>query len=82
MDWSMLIWLTQLGLSIALPMVGCVMMGLWLQRKLQLGAWIILVCVLMGLICGAMNFCKSLAAMEQSARKSPKRPRKSPSPIK
>ena len=36
-DWSMLIWLTQLGLSVVLPLGGMTGLAIWLCGKYQLG---------------------------------------------
>ena len=36
-DWSMLIWLTQLGLSVVLPLAGMTGLAIWLCGKFQLG---------------------------------------------
>ena len=31
-DLGLLVWLTQLGLSVAFPLAGFVLLGLWLRR--------------------------------------------------
>ncbi len=49
-------YLTQLGLSIALPPVLCIFAGLWLQEKTGVGEWIIVVMLIVGLISGVCSF--------------------------
>lgn len=44
-----LIWLTQLGLSIATPFLLCVLAAVWLQDHFMLGRWVIVVALLCGL---------------------------------
>lgn len=77
MDWSMLIWITQLGLSVALPLTGFTMLGVWLQKRYALGKWVMIVFLFLGLIAAAAQFIKTLHEMERSARKRPKRSRES-----
>ena len=38
-DWNMLIWLTQLGLSVVLPLAGMTGLAIWLCSQYQLGRW-------------------------------------------
>ena len=49
-DISLLVWLTQLGLSVALPLAGFVLLAVWLHNSLQWGVWVIFVGVILGLI--------------------------------
>lgn len=48
---SLLVWLTQLGLSVALPIGGFVLISVWLQRQFSLGNWIIFCGVFLGIVC-------------------------------
>ena len=65
---SMLVWLTQLGLSVALPLGGFVILGVWLKNQFSLGAWVVIVCALIGLICAIDGLRTSLKAMERLAK--------------
>lgn len=49
-------YLTQLGLSIALPPVLCVLFGVWLHDKKGVGEWVIIVMLLAGLVSGVCSF--------------------------
>lgn len=49
-------YLTQLGLSVALPPVLCILLGVWIQGRTGVGEWIIVVMLIVGLISGACSF--------------------------
>lgn len=60
---SMLVWLTQLGLSVAVPPIGFIMLAVWLRDCFALGSWIIWTGVVLGLICAAEGLRTSLKTM-------------------
>ena len=47
---NMLIWITQLGMSVAVPLAGFTLLGLWLRDRFCLGIWAVLVCCAVGFI--------------------------------
>ncbi len=49
-DIPMLVWITQLGMTVAAPLAGFTLVGVWLQRRFETGKWVILVFCLIGLI--------------------------------
>lgn len=63
-DWSMLIWLTQLGLSVVLPLAGMTGLAIWLCGKYQLGRWVILIGILLGFVLAVSGFKNTLKQME------------------
>ena len=63
-EFRLLIWLTQLGLSVALPLAGFVLLGIWLHNSLSWGVWTIPAGLVLGLICAVQGFRDSLKAME------------------
>ncbi len=65
---SMIIWLTQLGLSVAVPLAGFVWLAVWLRQRFQLGAWIVVCGVLLGIYCAVDGLRVSLKAMERMAK--------------
>lgn len=68
---SMIVWLTQLGFSIVSPLVFYVLLALWLRSKFSLGAWVLIVGIVLG-IAGAIDGLRcSLKAMERLSRRSP-----------
>lgn len=68
-DLSLLVWLTQLGLSVALPPAGFVLLAVWLRNSRGWGDWVIWVGIGLGLICAIDGFRTSLKAMERVSRK-------------
>ena len=44
-----LVWLTQFGLSVALPPVLFLLGAVWLKNEFALGGWVVLVGLLLGL---------------------------------
>ena len=45
-----LVWLTQLGLSVAVPLVGFILLGSWLHNSRGWGAWTVPVGIVLGLM--------------------------------
>ena len=66
-DLSLLVWLTQLGLSVALPLAGFVLLGVWLHQQLAWGEWVIVAGVILGIICAIDGLRNSLKTMERMA---------------
>ena len=64
-DLNMLVWLTQLGLSVALPLAGFTWLGVWLRDRFALGSWVVVVGLVIGFICAVDGFRSSLRIMEQ-----------------
>lgn len=75
-EMNLLIWLTQLGLSVALPLAGFLFWALWLHRSYGWGIWVIPVGLVFGLVSAVNGFRSSLKAMEQMTkdRKKPEPP--------
>ena len=68
-DLKLLVWITQLGLSIAMPMAGFTLLGVWLRDRFGLGAWVVLVGCAVGLISAARSFIGALRFLSQQQRK-------------
>ena len=62
---NMLVWLTQLGLSVAGPLVGFILLALWLRQRFDLGMWVLVIGILLGISGAVDGFRVSLKAMEQ-----------------
>lgn len=67
-DLSLLAWLTQLGLSVAFPLAGFILLAVWLRDAHGWGSWVIWVGLALGLS-GAINgFRHTLKTMERLSR--------------
>lgn len=64
-NWSLLIWLTQLGLSVAMPPVVAIFLAVWLQRSYELGSWVLWAGIGLGVICAVDGLRVSLLAMQR-----------------
>lgn len=64
---SMLVWLSQLGLSVALPPAVLIMLAVWLRDRMGLGSWVIWLGVVIGIICAIDGLRSSLKAMQTMA---------------
>ena len=67
-DLSLIVWLTQLGISVALPLGGFIWLGIWLQERFDLGIWVIIAGVAMGIFCAVRGLRSSLTTMERMAK--------------
>lgn len=47
---SLLLWVTQFGLSVLFPLCFFLLLSVWLQRKYQLGMWIVILFGILGLL--------------------------------
>ena len=68
-DLTLIVWLSQLGLSIAVPMAGFVLLAVWLKNSCGWGQWVIYVGIGLGLICAIDGLLNSLKAMARLGRK-------------
>ncbi len=67
---SLLVWFSQLGISVAVPLGGAIWLSVWLQQKFSLGAWVIVVGVIVGVYGAVDGLRTSLKAMEHLANQS------------
>lgn len=65
---SLLVWLTQLGLSVAFPLAGFVLLAVWLRSAFGWGDWVIWTGLILGLGGAVNGFRHSLKAMELLSR--------------
>ena len=65
---NLLIWLTQLGISVVAPLGGFIWLGVWLRQRFDLGVWVVLACIFLGLVCAVDGMRVSLKAMEKMSR--------------
>ena len=60
----LIVWLTQLGLSTAVPLVGFVWLAVWLRDRFNLGLWVIFAGVGLGLISAIDGFVRNLKVLD------------------
>lgn len=59
----LLVWLTQLGLSTAVPLAGFVLLAVWLKNRFDLGLWVVLLGIGLGLFCAVDGFVRNLKVL-------------------
>ena len=62
-DLSLLVFLSQLGLSVALPLAGFVLLGVWLHQSCGWGVWALWVGIVIGFLCAIEGLRSTLKAM-------------------
>lgn len=60
---------TQLGLSVAAPLVLCVLAAFWLRRQFALGGWVMVVGLVLGLGGMGLTFYKYLRSLMKTGKK-------------
>ena len=65
---KLIVWLTQLGLSVALPPLGFIYLAVRLRERFSWGIWVIWAAIALGLICAIDGLRSSLKAMEQMSK--------------
>lgn len=73
-DAKLLIWLSQLGLSVAAPLGGFILLAVWLKKHFAWGDWVIVVGVLLGIICAVEGFLSTLKAADMIGKKKNEKP--------
>lgn len=64
-DLNLLVWLTQLGLSVALPLAGFILLALWLRSRFDWGDWVLWAGIAAGVICAVDGLRNSLKIMDR-----------------
>ena len=70
-DLNLLVWLTQLGISVAGPLAGFILLAVWLRQRFDLGIWVLLVGIVLGISGAIDGFRVSMKAMEQMTKNKP-----------
>lgn len=65
---KLLVWLTQLGVSVAAPLGGFIWLGIFLRQRFQWGIWVVLAGIFIGVVCAIDGLRVSLKAMERMAK--------------
>ncbi len=68
-DLNLIVWVTQLGLSVAVPLAGFVLLAVWLQQEYGWGDWVLWVGIGLGILMAVDGFVNSLKLLKRlSAR--------------
>ncbi len=72
-NFSLLAWLTQLGLSTAVPLAGFILLAVWLRDRFSWGNWVIFIGIGLGLFCAIDGFVRNLKALDRIGNDKKKR---------
>lgn len=70
-----LLYLTQLGLSLAMPLLLCIFGAAWLRQRFDLGNWVVLLGIVLGFGGSAVTFRDVYRSAVAKARRESKEPR-------
>lgn len=65
---GLLIWLTQLGISVAVPPATLILLAVWLRSRFQLGVWVIILGAVLGAVLAVDGLRQSLKSMDRMAK--------------
>lgn len=67
-EFNLLIWMTQLGISVAVPMALCTLGSVWLRNRFDLGPWVLFLGIGLGFFLAIDGFRTSLKAMDRMGK--------------
>ena len=73
-DLSLLTWLTQLGLTVALPLGAFIWLGVWLKERFSLGSWVLWLGIVLGAVIALNGFRASLRTLMRFSNQEKKDP--------
>lgn len=62
-DLSLIVWLTQLGFSVAFPLAGFVLLAVWLRDSWGWGDWVVWAGIVLGVVGAVDGLRTSIKAM-------------------
>lgn len=65
---SLLVFLSQLGLGVVLPLCGFVLLGVWLRQLWNTGIWLVILCAALGTVVAFQSLRSTLKSMERLAK--------------
>ena len=65
---NLLVWLTQLGISVVAPLGGFIWLAIWLRQRFDLGVWIVLAGIFLGVVCAIDGLWFSMKVMERMSK--------------
>ena len=73
---TLIVWLTQLGMTVALPLAGFVLLGVWLHGSCGWGVWTVWVGIVLGLYSAIDGLRTSLKTLDRvgNRKKDPEPP--------
>lgn len=67
--WSLLIWVTQFGLSVIFPVCFFLMIAVWLRNAYGLGNWILILCGALGVLTTVSTVKSCIRSLRKEAER-------------
>lgn len=64
-DLNLIVWLTQLGMSVAVPLAGFILLAVWLHNSQGWGEWVIWAGIVFGVISAVNGLRSSLKILNK-----------------
>ena len=64
-DLNLIVWLSQLGLTVAMPLCGFVFLGVWLHKSVGWGSWVLWLGIALGIYCAISGFVSTLRTLSR-----------------
>ncbi len=71
-DLNLVVWITQLGLSVAVPLAGFILLAQWLRQELGWGDWVLWAGIGLGVFMAVDGFLYNLKVLKRLAAKKDK----------
>ena len=78
---SLIMWVTQFGVSLVFPLCFFMWLGYWLQNKYSLGGWIMVVCGVVGFLTTISTVKSCWRSMMKAAQEASGRDETEPPPV-
>lgn len=62
-DLNLLVWVTQLGISVAIPLAAFIFLGKWLHESCGWGKWALIAGIVLGALSAFNGFVSSMKAL-------------------
>ena len=67
-DINLLVWLMQLGISVAVPLAGFILLSVWLHNSRGWGSWVVIAGVILGILAAVSGLRSSLAYLNKASK--------------
>ena len=64
---SLIVWVTQFGVSLVFPTLVFLWLGIWLQGRFDLGVWVVLLCGIIGFLTSVSTAKSCWRSMQKEA---------------
>ena len=64
---SLIVWVTQFGVSLVFPLLVFLGLGFWLSNRFGIGAWIVILCGVIGFLTSVSTAKSCWRAMQKEA---------------